>query len=110
MESTDERGEEEVEGGGEGVGEDGGEAVAGGEVEHLHPAVAGVALVPGALPQGHLRLVSAAGGCRRRRRRGRGRAGFVGLGFRVLLCLHSVSGFPLSFFLDGLADMWGYKT
>lgn len=53
----DERGEEEVEGGGEGVGEDGGEAVAGGEVEHLDPAVAGVALVPGALPQRHLRPV-----------------------------------------------------
>lgn len=39
------------------MSEDGGEAVAGGEVEHLDPAVAGVALVPGALPQRHLRLV-----------------------------------------------------
>lgn len=58
-----ERGEQEVEGGGEGVGEDGGEAaVAGGEVEHLHPAVAGVALVPCALTQRHIRLVRAAGG------------------------------------------------
>jgi len=34
--------------------EDGGEALAGGEVEHLHPAVAGIALVPSALPQRHL--------------------------------------------------------
>ena len=37
------------------MAEDGGEALAGREVEHLHPAVAGVALVPRALPQRHLR-------------------------------------------------------
>lgn len=53
-ECTHQRGEDEVEGGGEGVVEHCGEALAGGEVQNLHPAVAGVALVPRALPQRHL--------------------------------------------------------
>jgi hypothetical protein len=34
--------------------EDGGEGLAGGEVDNLHPAEAGVALVPRALAQRHL--------------------------------------------------------
>jgi len=71
--------------------EDGGEALAGGEVEHLHPAVAGIALVPSALPQRHLyrtlvwALLRVRYWCAaRRRRRGRRGEALVRLGFRGL--------------------------
>jgi hypothetical protein len=43
------------------VVEDGGEVLAGREVEHLHPAVAGVTLVPRTLPQRHLRQMGVNG-------------------------------------------------